>query len=737
MLNIFLYTVAIIAILYILGYGLTLLILPSSLRQYSFWLIPWVAIIFLIFTLVIFSLAGMSVFVVSPVLIGLLLFLDVFVIFKTSLKFVISFKEVLYIGFLMLMVFTVASYPLLRHEKYLTTISLGNNDPAIYALTGDYLVNHSINEFFRTNQVSLKERYLGVGNLIAGGYRWGSPMLLSFFLSVLNLKGYQLEYLLQAILFVLCLPLLHVLIKLIYKPSTIVMVFAFILFGFNANLLYMVYHNFFGQVLFWGIELFLIIGFFSYFFSDDEKNKYINKHDIIISIAFAVLYFSYHESIFFVLVPLGILLIFRFLLQKQYAAYWRVLIKIGLTVFLISSVSVINQVVVDMPQVTFTKAVIGWNLFRKELPYANPFEMMGFYSIHSFEPLPVFTALVVSMAVIAVIILGLHVSKKKLITVSFMIVYILFYIWLSIVNQNFFAFNRVVTYTLPLLLMLFAVGMGEILRRKKQFFFIIFILIGLEIFFGLALMRRFVRERITVDTSFISLEEIKKQNIQEPIYMQSIIIGSQNYWSKIWTDYFLNSDYKIYSADNFSRLEKFIPDSSLILISKYSLYSKPAMILAKNTTWENEYYKLVRACDSDECLLESKVSLHFIDFKTGEHQDSLFISGWSVREDEHRWINAKSATMRLVARKNSVTTLHIQTVTLKKPQTMTVYVNEKKISEQSIDTQWDEYIFTIGTYKNEVLNIKLVFDHLYNPKTLGLSFDDRDLAVDVRKISLE
>ena len=160
MLNIFLYTVAIIAILYILGYGLTLLILPSSLRQYSFWLIPWVAIIFLIFTLVIFSLAGMSVFVVSPVLIGLLLFLDVFVIFKTSLKFVISFKEVLYIGFLMLMVFTVASYPLLRHEKYLTTISLGNNDPAIYALTGDYLVNHSINEFFRTNQVSLKERYL-------------------------------------------------------------------------------------------------------------------------------------------------------------------------------------------------------------------------------------------------------------------------------------------------------------------------------------------------------------------------------------------------------------------------------------------------------------------------------------------------------------------------------------------------------------------------------------------------
>ncbi len=457
----------------------------------------------------------------------------------------------------------------------------------------------------------------------------------------------------------------------------------------------------------------------------------------MISVALAVLYFSYHETIIFVLAPLGILLIFRFLLQKQYVAYWSALIKIGLAVFLISAVSVINQVVVDLFQVTFIKAPIGWNLFRKELPYANPFEMMGFYSIHSLEPLPVFIALVVSMAVVAVIILGLYGSKKKLITISFLIVYILFYIWLSIVHQNFFAFNRVVTYTLPLLLVLFAVGMGEILKRKKQTFFIIFILIGLEIFFGLALMRRFVRERITVDASFISLEEVKKQNIREPIYMQSIIVGFQNHWSKIWTDYFLNSDYKIYSADNFDRSEKFIPDGSLILISKYSWYNKPAMIIAKNTVWENGYYKLARACDSDACLLESGAPLHFIDFETGGYQDSLFISGWSMREDGHRWSSGKKSTLRLVAGKNkSFSQLVIKAHSLQNPQTIIVFVNGIKVGEKELDAEPKEYMFDIGNRQNETVQVEFQFSNMYQPIATGISSDARELSADFRIIEL-
>lgn len=738
MLSILFYATAIVVLLYILGYGLTILILPESLQKYSFWLTPWIAIIFLIFSLVILSLAGLSVSVAGPIVIGILIILDLRVILKTSFRLTVNFKEILLVGIVMIMIFVFGAYPLLRYEKYLTTISLGNNDPSVYALTSDYLVNHSIKEYFRMKPILLKPGYEGVGILLFHAYRWGTPILLSFFLAVFHLAGYQLEYLMQVILFALCLPLVYVLMRILHKSSMITLAFALVIFGLNANLLYILYHNFFGQVLFWGIELFLLIGFYAYFFSSNEGNRDLSKYDIILGITITVLYFSYHEAIIFILTPLILLLILRYIMQREYKNLGRVLVKIVLVATLTSMASIIYAVIFDLSQVSYIDAPIGWALFRSKLSYANPFEMMGFYSIHAFEPLPLLVAVILSILVIGTIVLGIYRTQKRLITISFLSIYILFYIWTSTLHRNFFAYNRAVTYTLPLLLVLFSIGVDELLKkRKKMLFCIVIFLVGLEMFSAIKLVRRFVRERIVVDQSLIALEQLKNTPIHdEPIYTEQAITGLQNYWVETWTVYFLYPEFKIYTPENFDRSKKPIPDNSLILITHDNRYYKSAQVVLKNIIWENAYYTLARICVSDKCLLESKIPLYSIDFQQGKYQDSLLFSGWSVREDGHRWTNADSADLRLVPQKQ-VSKLHITTRTLKDPQVMTVVVNDKKIRTVNLSTMWREYLFDIGPHKNEVLHISLVFANKYNPMELGISLDNRDLSADIREIELQ
>ena len=174
MISILFYGVSIIISLYILGYGLTLLVTHPTLRPYAVWLMPWFTIIFLIFSLVLLSLAGISVSEAPPFLIGFLLALDIYVVIKTSIRPSIVWRDALMTGAVMGVVFILALLPLLRHDKILTTISMGNNDPAIYAVTSDYLRDHSIKEYFSNTANPLKPGEMGVGNLIISGFRWGN-----------------------------------------------------------------------------------------------------------------------------------------------------------------------------------------------------------------------------------------------------------------------------------------------------------------------------------------------------------------------------------------------------------------------------------------------------------------------------------------------------------------------------------------------------------------------------------
>ena len=240
-LTILFYSLLTIFILFFLGYGLTLLSIPNKLKPYAFWLSPWFAMFFLIFFLVIFSLFAFSVKQISPFLIVFLSLLTISAFFKKKFRYKIRFKEDIVIAIFIIISIIFNTSPLIRREKILTTLSLGNNDVIIYASGPDYLVTHSIAESYLSESKPLKPTEYGFMGMLKENFRLGSPIIVSFFLNLFHLKGYQYIYLFETILFGLAIPLTFLLFKFLYKDSIYGLLLCLFLFSFNVNLLYILY----------------------------------------------------------------------------------------------------------------------------------------------------------------------------------------------------------------------------------------------------------------------------------------------------------------------------------------------------------------------------------------------------------------------------------------------------------------------------------------------------------------
>lgn len=742
-LTIFFYSLSTILILFILGAGLTSLTISKKLESYSLWLSPWFAMFFLIFFFVIFSLFGLSVKQVSPFLIILLIFFDLYAIFSNKLKLKIEPKTDIIIFIFVLTSILFNSSPLIRRVKILTTLSLGNNDVLIYASVPDYLVDHSIADNYSMKNEPLKPASLGINGMIKDNFRWGTPVIVSFFLNIFQLKGYQYIYLFETLLFGLTIPLIYLLFKLLYKSSFYGLLLSLFIFTFNVNLLYILYHDFLGQIFFWGIEIFLLIHFFSYLSSMEIKKNIFNKSDFIIGLTMSVLFFSYHEGAILIIAPISIFLLINLIKKNNFIAYLQTLIRIFFITGITSFLSIMRSMKIDLLQAGgINSPIIGWQLFRPKIPFANPFEAMGFYSIHSFDPLPMIFAVLFSLLIVAGIIKGIFQSKQKLLIAGFLFIYLLFYYWSGILHHNFFAYNRAITYTLPLIIVLFTIGVTNYYENnKKKGIVIIVFLVCAVLYSGTKLNSRFVREYLAVDSSLISLKELNNnERINDLIITEQTITGPTNLWRQFWTDYFLYPNKSIHTPFNFNKTKDSIADESLILISKFSpLNGNPSKIIFNKIEWENEHYILGRLCNSDKCLFSRNEDLSKILVGKNEYEDSLFYGGWGIKEGETRWANEKESTLRLVTKVYPPTNLTIEALSLKKPQEVSVEIDGRLIGTIAIGVTWQEYKLPIGDYLSEdVHKIKFTYSNEYRPiDTIPGNLDGRTLYVNFKKIALE
>lgn len=722
-----------IFILLVLGFGLTYLIIPKSLKSFTLWLSPWTTIITAIFYFVILSLFGLSVKQTIIFYFVFLLFTSIYVLIKIKPVLKIDIKENLILMVLMGAVLILNLSPLLKQDKMLTSVSLGNNDIIIYATAADYLKDHSISESFKIDQP------LVIKTFLQAAYRWGSPMIDSFFLTMFNLQSYQYTYIAQAVLFALLLPLSYILLIILFgKSSLIALILIGIFTGFNVNLLYILYHDFFGQVLFWGIEILIFIFFYSYFNTQKIVQNKFNNYDFILGILITVLFFSYHEPAIFMFVPLGVFLFFKKRLQS--------LLKIAFISIITGAVSIIFSTIFNFKQAFMVdpNQPIGWQLFRDKIPFANPFEAMGFLSIHNFEPLPTMLAIILSLIIILVIIKGISQSKNKILTTSYVVVFFIFYYWTAFTRRNFFAYNRALTYTLPYIIVLFSIGIVSLSKNKKQKYFwsvIIVILISLELWSAFNLNRRFLREHLSVDKSFISISDLKNKNIKEPIYAEYFIKSEVPLWRQIWTEYFLylSRISPVPTVFESGQFENKVPNNSLVLISKSTPWFSSPKIIFNDIVWSNDYYKLGHMCNKDDCLVKSKEKLNEINIGKNNFEDSLLISGWNITEGSTRWANAKESTLRLVAGNGYPMNLTIEALSLGKPQEMTVYLDDKLIGTIPVEIEWKKYILpTDYSLSFGVHNLKFSYSNGFRPMDIiSGNLDSRILYVNFKEIKLE
>lgn len=731
---------ATILILFLLGFGLTHLFLPSPLKKYSFWLTPWFGFFYLIFTLVILSLAGFTVIQSSPVIILIALIFDIITLLQKKIKIHFELKNEFIIALFIGISIIFNTSPLIRRERFLTSLSLGNNDIIAYVTSADYLLNNSIISVFNTPVTET------ISNLLGGFYRFGPPIILSFFINLFKLDAYQFFYLFQSILFALTLPLLYIFLKIIYEKTNIFsLIFLFVTFIFNVNLLYILYHDFFGQTIFWSIQMFLLIFLFSYLYESDENKIEFTKFDYILGIATAVFYYTYHEPAVFMFAPLILFTVISFLGRKNIGVYLIKFVKIGLISFICGWFSIIYSIIFDF-KLAFNanpNQPIGWELFRSKIPFANPFEAIGFYSIHSFPPLPNIIAIILSILTIAVVIYGVIKSSKKILISSYLVVFCFFCYWLGIYHPNFFVYNRALTYVLPVLLVVFTVGITELLNRFNKslvFKVIIFILIGGEIFSAIKLNKKFIGG-LSIDRSFVSLMDLKKVNITEPVYVEGFINESVPLWKQNWLGYFIYTKNisVIPTLFNLNEYENKVPDNSLLLLSKATPWVRPSYIVLRDVIWSNDYFQLGHICNSNECLLRSQKNLSTILVGKNEYQDSLLTSGWEKIDGESRWSNAKESTLRLVAKNNNFSKIIIEAMAFKEPEELTVYINDILIGKINVKANWESYNLPVNFPLNAgVHKIKFAYSQGYRPMdVIPGNLDARTLYVNFKEIKLE
>lgn len=729
------YSAFIVVALYAIGYGFASWALPHKLREYTFFLTPWFTLVAITFVCTILSLAGIPVKTASWLLLPPLLVLTGIVFSKQKFVFFpLQGKN------LLLFVFVTASIalhlmPLLRRDRILTTISLGNNDVIVYANTPDYLENHSIFEGYKYLPADLKPTEKGVANLLHDGFRWGTPIMASFLQVITGLQGYQVSYMYLVVLYSLLIPLAYVLFTLLYKQSWIGLIIIGFAFLLNANMLYMLYHAFAGQIVFWGLFLLLFIYFVSYL-SDSNKIAKLSYFEFIIGITIATLYMSYHEGILFIVGPAVLYSVFS-ILNKSFRIYILMWSRIGLIVLLTSAPAVINATIFDFFQASLIDAPIGWERFRAQKPFADFFEMAGMHSLHTSPPLRWILAIPASIGTAIIFALGYMQARMKIFLSIYIVLFAGMLVWSSILHDNFFVYNRIVTYMLPLLIVIFAIGIEYIVNLKKVMGFgFIILFVALNTYSGLALVKKFMNSHLSVDRSLISLQELDKETtISEPVYLDQVILPQMSYWRMIWMEYFLYPNKNIISPSNYDK-DNPIKDGNLLLVQTSHFSYPPPKVALQPVVWSNGYFKVGRVCLTDQCLLKKKIPLSSVTIGASEYEDAMLLKGWHANEGEHRWANAKESTARFVAPPGGSSVFEFEARSLQVPQTVTVDIDEVQVGTIELKKDWDVYSIPLHLMEG-MHQVKFTFAKAYKPSEILGNADTRELYVDFRKISLK
>jgi hypothetical protein len=255
----FCYSLVIIALLYALGLGFTILLLPESQRRYALILAPWIGYCYV-------GLACWPVFyyggqigrqTAAVILIPPLLCLGIALFRKRHAKLGRTIAHLPTLGALAVAAagFVVLSIPVFWSSNPLTTVSLGNNDIVTYAALARYLsefTRHSMEGFIGQLAVSPNPF-----ESATRAFYFGSPAFIAFVGKLLGLMPHQYTSL---CVFVLSAAGASVVFLLLYETCQLGVRAALIGVGFvtfHPMIQFIALEGFFAQVVGTGLALLL------------------------------------------------------------------------------------------------------------------------------------------------------------------------------------------------------------------------------------------------------------------------------------------------------------------------------------------------------------------------------------------------------------------------------------------------------------------------------------------------
>ena len=272
---------------YLLGWGLTALLLPDRLRGHEACFAPWIGMVQTALVLMAFGSFGTGVHRSWPAAVLVAAILLGTAAARGRLRTGGGARVVLPpIG----LVFAVASLvlvPLFTRWDGLNTFTLGNNDPFTYVLSATWFGEHGL--------LSLPHGPLwhatADNNLLIQDPRWLPILYLSFFSSMLRIDAARLFSLIQTLGFAFQLPLVWLLGQRVFGLTGVGLGAGFLLALLNPYPYYIAFHGFMPQVFGTGF-------FFSFLivlpaFLEDQRFKL--RDAVLLTLLGAGLFASYLE----------------------------------------------------------------------------------------------------------------------------------------------------------------------------------------------------------------------------------------------------------------------------------------------------------------------------------------------------------------------------------------------------------------------------------------------------------
>ena len=590
MLEIIALAVGIYLLLLVVGRGVfELLVDDQAIRAYSFFLSPWFGVCMIAILGVWTSMLGLTMDQSSWLILAVGGILTSYTLIKKKVV-KINISEQLLIGLLLIIGLGFNLYPLLTKVGFATTISLSNLDPISYSTVADYLRTHTVLD--GSDYVPFSPTSWSIGDLLHYSYRWGSPLLLSFFSSLLVLPAFKIYSVLLNLLFAMSFPVVYVLARYLfnYKLQFSSLLIIFFTYFLNSTLLYMLYNVFFAQFVFSGVFISSMLIFLMSVKRFKFKNWKIYPSDIALGIVLSATSSLYPEGLFLMLLPIFTWMVIK-IFQKKSLVYLKTFKILILGILLnprtmFTAIRQLIKVIISSSQAT----TIGWEMIRS----ANPMELLGLYNLYYSRPLPELIAIALGLIFILMWTIGFVQIKQKIAVSAYLIVFLMTYFTTRVVGQNFFTYHRSLTYTLFIYIILFTVFFDSFVRffRSTKAKALFVVLVGVLSFrSAYRTLYQFYWHHEAIDKSLISLQALNQSNIKQTFYTADVFMGEYHLWNRLWQEYFLTNQ-KIVSKQNFTTDEKLISGPLPVLAEKKVLEKNGVKLVYQDKIWENDYYIL-------------------------------------------------------------------------------------------------------------------------------------------------